>query len=79
MPRHLRLDVPESIDHRSGIVTQLDEESARVALQRLRDAGVERVAVYFLNAYANPAHEQKMAMLAAEVYPDVEISLSSAP
>ena len=77
VPRHLRLDVPERIDHRGGIVTPLDEEAARVALRRLRDAGVESIAVCFLNAYANPAHEQKMAVLAAEECPDVEISLSS--
>ena len=68
---------PERIDHLGAIVTPLDEEAAREALRRLRDAGVESIAVCFLNAYANPAHEQRMAALAAEECPDVEISLSS--
>ena len=77
VPRHLRLDVGERVDHEDAIVTPLDEEAARVALRRLRDAGVESIAVCFLNAYPNPVHEQRMAGLAAEECPDVEISLSS--
>ncbi len=77
VPRHLRLDVSERIDHKGGIVTPLNEEAARVALRHLRDAGVESIAICFLNAYANPVHEQRMAALAAEECPDVEISLSS--
>jgi len=77
VPRHLRLDVPERIDHRGGVVTPLDEEASRAALRHLRDAGVESIAVCFLNAYANPVHEQRIAVLATEECPDVEISLSS--
>ena len=60
MPRHLRFDVRERIDHKGAIVTPLDEEAARAALRHLRDAGVESIAICFLNAYANPVHEQRM-------------------
>ena len=77
VPRHLRFDVRERIDHKGAIVTPLDEEAARAALRHLRDAGVESIAICFLNAYANPVHEQRMRALAAKECPGVEISLSS--
>src|SRR3546814_1198833 len=40
-------------------------------------AGVESIAICFFHAYANPAHEPRVAELAAEVCPQVEISISS--
>src|SRR3546814_14373289 len=40
-------------------------------------AGVESIAICFFHAYANPAHERRVAELAAEVCPQVEISISS--
>ena len=77
VPRHLRLVVPERIDARGRVVTPLDEEATRRALGELVAAGVESIAVCFINGYANPEHEQRVAALAAEECPGLGISLSS--
>lgn len=75
--RPLRLGVPERVDHKGAVVTPLDEAAARAALRDLKARGVGAIAVCFLNAYANPAHERRMAELAAEECPGVPVSLSS--
>lgn len=77
VPRHLRFGVTERIDHLGRVVTPLDESETRAALQALAQAGVTSIAVCFLHAYANPGHEQRVARLAAEVCPHIDISLSS--
>ncbi|NOW44981.1 N-methylhydantoinase A [Novosphingobium sp. SG751A] len=75
--RHLRLGVIERMDHRGDIVEPLDEESVRAALRTLTSEGVVSVAVCLLHAYANPAHEQRIAEIANSEFPSLEISLSS--
>ena len=77
VPRHLRFGVPERVDHLGRVVTPLDEDAARTTLRALSDAGVASIAVCFLHAYANPAHERRVAALAAEICPHIDISLSS--
>lgn len=78
VPRPLRLGVRERVDHRGTVLEPLDESAARAALRQLRDAGCLSIGVCFLNSYANPAHEERLAELAAEECPDVAVSLSSA-
>jgi N-methylhydantoinase A len=76
-PRRRRLGVPERVDHRGRVLTPLDEAAARTAICRLRDQGVEAIAVCFLFSFLNPAHEQRVRELIAEEYPGVYVSLSS--
>ncbi|MDP6787345.1 MAG: hydantoinase/oxoprolinase family protein [Rhodospirillales bacterium] len=77
VPRYLRLVVPERIDHQGRVVTPLDEAATLKALGQLVAAGVKSIAVCFINGYANPVHEQRVAALAARECPDLDISLSS--
>jgi N-methylhydantoinase A len=77
VPRHLRLEVTERMMADGSVRTPLDESSARTAIARLKDAGVEAVAVCLLHAYRNPAHEQALAALCAELLPGVPVSCSS--
>ena len=77
VPRHLRFGVRERTSHRGEVLTGLDEAGVRAALQALVGADVGSVAVCLLHAYANPAHEQRIAAIAAEVCPEVDVSLSS--
>jgi N-methylhydantoinase A len=77
VPRHLRYGVAERIDHLGHVVTPLDEEAARAALRSLAASGVTSIAVCLLHAYANPVHERRIAALAAEVCPELDLSLSS--
>src|SRR5829696_1158189 len=48
VPRDLRLEVPERVDHGGEIVTPLDEGRMRAAARTLAAAGVRAIAVCFL-------------------------------
>jgi N-methylhydantoinase A len=75
--QYLTEEVTERLDYRGEVVTPLDESSLRAAVQRLRDKGVEAIAVCFLFSFLNPAHEQRAAKIVAEEAPGCRISLSS--
>lgn len=78
VPRRLRLEAEERVDYTGAVITELNTDDVRIAAQRLKDQGVEAVAVGFLHSYANPAHEQEAARIAAEVLgDDVYVTASS--
>ncbi len=60
-------EVPERLDAEGNILSTLDETAARDALQKAYDAGTRAVAIAFLHAYLNPAHEARVAEIAAEI------------
>ena len=70
-------EVPERLDHEGGVLTSLDEERARAVARHLGQLGVPAVAVVFLHAYANPAHERRMQAILREECPALLVSLSS--
>lgn len=76
VPRRLRIGVTERVLADGSIRTPLDEAEVRQAARRLRDAGVEAVAVVFLHSYRNSAHEERAGEILAEELPGVVISLS---
>ena len=57
-------------------VRATDDADIRAALETLKRQGVEALTVSLMNAYLNGAHERRVAELAAEIMPDVPISLS---
>jgi N-methylhydantoinase A len=75
--RNRRFEVPERLDHRGDVVDPLDEEAAREVARAVADADVESVAVVFLFAFENDAHERRMASILREEGVDRELSLSS--
>jgi N-methylhydantoinase A len=75
--RRDRLEVAERVDYEGGVLEPLDEEQARAVAAKLQRKGVETVAVCFVNAYANPANEQRMAEILAEALPGVHVTTSS--
>jgi N-methylhydantoinase A len=77
VPRRHRLEVDERIDHLGRVVRALDLCQAEQALSQLLQAGIESLAICFLNAYANGEHEQRVADLARRLSGDWDISLSS--
>jgi len=78
IPRDLRLEVAERMDHQGRVVTPLDEDAVREAGKVLLDAGMESVVVHFIHAYANPAHEQRAAEVLAEFWPNEYITTGHA-
>ncbi|NTI44535.1 hydantoinase [Agrobacterium sp. B131/95] len=78
IPRDLRLEVPERMDAAGNVLVPLDEEALRVALKALVDTDCESLVIHFLHAYANPAHELRAGEIAAEIWPNDNITLGHA-
>ncbi|MEU8637002.1 hydantoinase/oxoprolinase family protein [Amycolatopsis sp. NPDC048633] len=77
VPRHLRFDVPERILADGSIHIGLDEEYVARLGGELAERGIDAVAVCFLHAFTNPAHERRVAAILAEVAPGLRVALSS--
>ena len=75
-PRNLRLEVPERVDAHGAVVTALDEKALLAEAAKLAAAGVESLAVVFLHAYANPAHEKAAVAAIAKAHPGLYLSAS---
>jgi N-methylhydantoinase A len=75
--RRDRLVVGERIDYRGRVLEPLDEARAHELARTLRKREVQAVAVCFINAYANPIHEQRMREILREQLPDAIIATSS--
>ncbi|HEX8419733.1 MAG TPA: hydantoinase/oxoprolinase family protein [Sphingomonas sp.] len=70
------LEVAGRMDAHGRELRGIDEDGIRAALTKLRDQGVEAITVSLVNAYLNGAHEARIGELAAEICPDLPISLS---
>ncbi|AUC56044.1 methylhydantoinase (plasmid) [Sagittula sp. P11] len=76
VPRALRFEVPERLLHDGTVDMALDEDAVRTAAQGLRAAGVEAVAICFLYAFVNPAHEKRAREILEKELPDVFLCAS---
>ncbi len=54
----------------------IDDDDTRAQLQALKKQGVEALTVSLMNSYLNGAHETRVGELAAEIMPDIPVSLS---
>jgi N-methylhydantoinase A len=77
VPRHRRLEVRERVDHRGAVTRTLDERHAADVVRTALDLGVQSIAVCLLNAYANGAHEARIAALVRALDGEIPLSLSS--
>jgi N-methylhydantoinase A len=69
-------EIPERVDFRGNALKPIDTEAAREAVRRLKNKGVQSVAVCFLFSFLNPAHELKIKELFAAEFPAARLSLS---
>jgi N-methylhydantoinase A len=76
VPRRLIGEVTERILADGTVRTPLDEADARRAIRQLAARGVTALAVCLLHAYVNPAHERRIAAIAAEEAPHLTVTLS---
>lgn len=77
IPLELVAEVEERIDYKGAVVAPLNEPQLREAVRRLRDAGVEAIAVVFLWAFRNDAHERRAVEIIGEEAPGVFVSAGS--
>ncbi len=76
IPRRLSFEVKERILADGSIAVDLDEESVRDVLQRLKELEVEAIAVCLVFSTANSNHELRIGELIEEELPGVSYSLS---
>ena len=69
--------ISERIGADGGVISTLDEEEVRGAVEKLVDRGVESLAIGFLNSYVNPVHERRARGIVQEMYPDLPVSISA--
>jgi 5-oxoprolinase (ATP-hydrolysing) len=60
-------EVPGRLDATGAELVPLDEDRLRKGLQAAHDAGIRAVAIAFIHAYLNPAHEIRAAEIAREI------------
>ncbi|MEM7440770.1 MAG: hydantoinase/oxoprolinase family protein [Pseudomonadota bacterium] len=77
LPRNRRYTITERVDASGNTLRPIDRAEVENLADRLQAAGYESVAVGFLHAYANDAHERLVADVLAEKMPDAMVSLSS--
>jgi N-methylhydantoinase A len=76
VPRHLRFEISERMDAKGNVRTPLAMADVDVAAEAIAAAGVEAVAIIFLHAYINPAHEVAAAARLRELLPGVAVTAS---
>ena len=76
VPRHLRIPVTERMYADGTVHTPFEKDAIREAVKIFAADGVTSVAVAFLHAYANPAHELAAEQALREFGFEGEISLS---
>ena len=77
IPRALTFEIRERLSPEGEALTALDERQALEVIARLRESGVEAVAVCLLWSIINDEHETRIGELLARELPDVPYTLSS--
>ena len=75
--RDLRLEVPERLAADGSVLLHLDEDALRALVPILQARRIEAVAICFLHAYANPAHEERARAVLVPLLPGVAICISA--
>jgi N-methylhydantoinase A len=76
VPRRLRFEVRERIDAGGRVIQPLELDDVDAAAQACKEADVEAVAVAFLHAYREPAHERAAAEHLRAALPGVAVTAS---
>ena len=77
-PLELTIGAAERIGADGAVVRELDEDQLRADLKKLHARGeVQALTICFINAYINGEHERRARDIAAEIFTDTPISISS--
>lgn len=75
-PRRLRFEVDERMGPQGDVRRPLNRATVDAAIERIKAAGAEAVAVSLLHSYANPAHELAVGEMVRAALPDVFVTCS---
>ena len=74
--RRDRLEVKERVDYAGNVVTPLEEDDVRRAVELFRKRGIDTIAVSLINAYLNGEHETRVREIVEEEYPEAFVCVS---
>jgi N-methylhydantoinase A len=74
--RRHRVAIPERTGWDGGELRPLDEGAVREAARTMQAAGIESIAICFVNSYLSRDHEQRAAELVREECPDLYVQTS---
>jgi N-methylhydantoinase A len=77
IPRSRCVEVDERLAADGEVVRQLDVDSVRRVVGRLKELDTEAVGVCLLHSYANPLHETVLAEALRAALPGIHLSISS--
>ncbi len=66
-PHAMVAEIAERVSPEGHILTPLDEDAARTAMQTARDQGLTSIAIVLMHGYRYPAHEARLAAIAREL------------
>lgn len=80
-PLHAKVvEIDERVNASGDVLKQLDKDAARISLQAAYDEGLRSLAIILMHGYRYPAHEQKLAAIAADIgFPQISVSHVVAP
>jgi N-methylhydantoinase A len=79
VPKRMRLGIPCRMNANGDVLQPLDEEAVRAAVRQLVEKWeVQAIAVCYLHAYKNPAHEERTAEIIRVEWRELSVSISSA-
>ncbi len=74
--RECRLEVSERVAQDGSVVTELNLDQVRQAIETLKEKKIETLAICFMHSYASPAHELKARELVKQLWPEVYLCTS---
>jgi len=77
IPRCLRYPVEERLDYKGDVVVELKKEDVHQAVNLFKKEAVEAIAICFMNAFANDAHESAAEEIIRHHFPDTYLTVSS--
>ncbi|MEM9535692.1 MAG: hydantoinase B/oxoprolinase family protein [Cyanobacteria bacterium P01_E01_bin.45] len=74
------VEIPERVLATGEVRLALDEDVTRQRLQEAFDIGIRAIAIAFVHGYRYPAHEQRVAQIAAEIgFTQISVSHNVSP
>ena len=74
--RDLRFEIRERMDAQGKVLIPLDEAEVRAVVAQAVAQGAQAIAILFLHSYRNPAHEQRVKAIIAEMHPELFVTAS---
>jgi N-methylhydantoinase A len=76
VPRRRRYEIAERIGADGAVVAPLDEGEVSASVETMLEAGVEAVAICFINSYKNPEHEARAEEIVRRAAPGLAVCSS---